>query len=176
MKLKSVSILNFLIACFVALIPAICSGQAGTEVGRDGIVEKLVGDWKGEGKAFGMSSKVEMKWERVLSNKFVRLQYKTEMQSAKGEAEVFEGVGFYKFLGNDKYQGTWFDSTGDRHPIDAIFADGALTSNWGTPETKLGRTIYHLIGLDQLEVIDSIRQKDGAWKEFSRATLRKQKE
>lgn len=160
-------------ACFILLAAITCSAQLTAESEKDAVSTNLIGSWKGEGKAFGMRSRVEMKWESVLDKKFVRLQYKTEMRSANGETQIFEGYAFYKFLGDGKYRAVWFDSSGDLHPVSAVFDKSTLTSDWGTPETELGRTLYRLTAPSTIEVIDYIRQKDGTWKEFSRAILKK---
>ena len=148
--------------------------QAGSSKVFQDDISKLMGSWAGEGKAFGMPSRPEMKWELTLNGKFIKLNYKNEMKSAKGETRTFEGHGYYKSLGDGKYQGTWFDSQGAQHPIKATFEDNALTSNWGTPETEEGRTVYRITANDEVEVVDSVRKKkDGTWREFSRAKLKR---
>ena len=172
MKKVSLLIHAYLAGCFILLAAITFSAQIAEK--PDAVVTNIVGTWKGEGKGFGGSTKVEMKWESVLNKKFVRLQYKTEIQTANGKTQILEGYAFYKSLGNGKYQATWFDSTGDQLPIDASFSENALTANWGTPTTKLGRTIYKLIAPEQIEIADYIQIKDGTWKEFSRSTLKKE--
>ena len=157
------------ILCLVLLL---LTGQAVVTQGQNDI-GRLAGSWSGEGKAFGMPSRPEMKWELTLNGKFFKLNYKTEMKSAKGETRIFEGHGYYKSLGDGKYQGTWFDSQGAQHPIKATFEDNALTANWGTPETEEGRTVYRITATDEIEVVDSVRKKDGTWQEFSRAKLKR---
>ena len=149
------------------------SQVGSSKVIEDDISSKLTGSWAGEGKAFGMPSRPEMKWELTLNGKFIKLNYKTEMKSSKGETQVFEGHGYYKSLGQGKYQGVWFDSQGEQHPIVATFENDALTANWGTPENTLGKTVYRLITPNEMELIDSIRKKDGTWQEFSRARLKR---
>ena len=149
------------------------SQVGSSKVIQDDISSKLAGSWAGEGKAFGRPSRPEMKWELTLNGKFIKLNYKNEMKSSKGETQIFEGHGYYKSLGGGKYQGTWFDSQGEQHPISATFENDALTANWGTPETKLGKTVYRLIAPNEMELIDSIRKKDGTWQEFSRAKLKR---
>ncbi|HKR59689.1 MAG TPA: DUF1579 family protein [Pyrinomonadaceae bacterium] len=146
---------------------------AAAPVAPDDVSARLVGAWAGEGKAFGGSSRPEMKWERTLNGKFIKLTYKAEFKSAKGAVQVFEGHAYYKSLGGGKYQGTWFDSQGSQHPITAVFESDALTANWGTPETELGKTIYRLTANDEMELIDSVRKKDGTWQEFHRAKLKR---
>lgn len=164
MKYPAVHVLLFV----MILLAALASPAQEPSVGG---VESLIGAWKGEGKLLGMASRAEMKWEPVLGGRFTRLTYRAEMQSPNGSTQVFEGHGYYKSLGGGKYQGAWFDSQGDHHPIAAIFQDGALAATWGTESTKLGRTTYRTAGANRLEVTDEIRGKDGAWQEFGRAVL-----
>ncbi len=124
--------------------------------------------------AFGRPSKPEMKWERVLSGKFLKLTYRTELRSAKGEPQLFEGHAYCKSLGNGKYHGTWYDSQGSVHPIEATFEGSALTSNWGTAQTELGKTVYRLLAAERMELVDYVQKKDGTWQEFARAKLTKE--
>ena len=148
-------------------------GQAdSSRVIQDDISSKLIGSWAGEGKAFGRPSRPEMKWEPTLNGQFIKLSYRTTIQTPKGD-EVFEGHGYYKSLGAGKYQGNWFDSQGSSHPISAVFAENALTANWGTQQTELGKTIYRLSSPDEMELVDSVQKKDGTWQEFGRAKLKR---
>lgn len=140
----------------------------------DEISTRMVGVWKGEGKAFGLASHPELKWEPTLGGRFMRIAYKVETKSSKGVVQVFEGHGYYKSLGGGKYQATWFDSQGAVHPIAATFAGDLLTANWGTEQTTMGKTTYRLVDAVTMEVVDYTRTKEGTWKEFSRATLKKE--
>lgn len=149
------------------------SQVGSSRVIQDDISSKLIGSWAGEGKAFGRPSRPEMKWESTLNGKFIKLSYRTEIKTSKGETEVFEGHGYYKSLGAGKYQGNWFDSQGSSHPINAVFQDNALTANWGTQETELGKTVYRLTSPNEMELIDSVQKKDGSWREFGRARLKR---
>ncbi len=153
------------------LLAALASPAQGPSAGG---IESLVGAWKGDGMLLGMVSRAEMQWEFVLGGRFTRLTYRAEMQSPNRSTQVFEGHGYYKALGGGKYQGDWFDSQGDHHPIAAVFQGGALVATWGTEATKLGRTTYRMAGTNRVEVTDEIRGKDGAWQEFGRATLRRE--
>jgi hypothetical protein len=135
------------------------------------ILLKLQGSWHGKGKAFGMPAEITMTWEPALRNKFTRLNYKMEMQASDGNTQVFEGTALYQPTADNTYRATWFDSGGDMHPIAATNDGTSLTSIWGTPETKLGKTIYSFKENDSVEVTDFIQKKDGTWKEFNRNTL-----
>jgi hypothetical protein len=139
------------------------------------ILKKLEGSWYCKGKAFRMNADINMVWESVLQGKFTRISYRMDMQAADGKIQVFEGTALYQPTPDKNYRATWFDSGGEMHPITAT-ADGvALTSIWGTPDTKLGKTIYSFKDNDNVEVIDYIQSKDGSWREFNRNTLSRKK-
>ena len=154
----------------VLLLVVMSPVWAATRV-EDDVASRFAGDWNGSGVAFQRPSKPKMKWEPVLGGKFLKLTYKTEMQSAKGEPRLFEGHAYYKSLGGGKYRGTWFDSQGTVHPLEASFDGNTLATNWGTAQTELGKTVYHLREPNKMEVTDSVQKKDGSWMEFGRATL-----
>ena len=104
-------------------------------------ISKLIGSWAGEGKAFGMPSRPEMKWELTLNGKFIKLNYKTEMKSARAKPEPLKGTDITKSLGDGKYQGTWFDFQGAQHPIKATFEDNALTFYVGSLNRR-GKALF----------------------------------
>jgi len=138
---------------------------------RDPFLNRLNGDWKAQGKAFGMEAKFHMKWEWVLQNRYIQLSYKIEMYRKDGQPQIFEGTAFYKPAANGKYEGTWFDSQRALHPIQATADSTALIALWGTPETEQGKSTYRLLDDKRIEVVDAVRTKDGTWKEFSRNTF-----
>ena len=139
------------------------------------LLKKFIGTWHGDGKVMGLESRITMTWEEVLDGKFTRLIFRNEMKQKDGGTQIFEGNAYFKSINLNKYQGNWFDSGGESHPIDATFTANSLDSLWGTNETKLGRTIYRLIEKDKLEIVDSIKTKEGNWREFGRSVLTKQK-
>jgi len=134
----------------------------------------LLGQWSGEGRSMGMDSKPRMTWERILADKFVHLHFRNEMKNAQGRIEVFEGHAYYKSAGGGRFTGNWFDSGGAAHPINAVFENSSLDSTWGTEQTQLGRTRYRLADSNSVEIIDTVKLKDGTWREFSRTLLRRQ--
>lgn len=139
------------------------------------ILKKLEGAWYAKGKAFGMPADVQMTWEPALQNKFTRINYRMDMQGSDGKVQVFEGTALYQPTGDKNYRATWFDSGGEMHPISATSDGTTLTSTWGTPDTKLGKTIYALKENESVEVIDYIQKKDGTWREFNRNVLTRKK-
>ena len=140
---------------------------------KDQFLSRLEGTWQGDGKAFGIAANMELKWEWVLNKKFLRLSLKNEMSMPNGQKQVFEGQAYYQATGADKYEAQWFDSRGVTFPIKAHLEGDALVAMWGSPDKEEGKSIYRLVDASTLEVIDNVKQKDGTWREFGRATLRR---
>lgn len=134
-------------------------------------LSRLEGSWQGDGKAFGMAANMQLKWEWVLNKKFLRLSLKNEMSTPNGQKQVFEGQAYYQAMGADKYEAQWFDSRGVTFPIKAHLEGDALVAMWGSPDKEEGKSVYRLVDASTLEVIDNVKQKDGTWREFGRATL-----
>ena len=134
----------------------------------ESFLNRLQGSWQGEGKAFQMTARLQMKWEWVLGDKFLRLTLRNTMRGPNGQTQVFEGHAYYRSSGESTYEGKWFDSRGESFPIKAQAEGDALIALWGTPEQEQGKSIYRIIESGKMEVVDSVRQKDGAWKEFAR--------
>ncbi|HUF05120.1 MAG TPA: nuclear transport factor 2 family protein [Aridibacter sp.] len=132
------------------------------------VLDRLYGTWDGTGKVNGRESAVKMTWEPVHGGKHYRLDFRNEMEGGF----LFEGTALYSLSKDGGYTGLWVDSTGASRPIKAGFADDALTSNWGTPETEEGKTEYRLTGNDSMLVVDSVRTKDG-WREFGRVEYKR---
>ena len=134
---------------------------------------RLEGTWHGEGKAFGMAARLQIKWEWVLQKKFLRLMLKNEMTTANGQPQLFEGQAYYQAVGNDKFEAHWFDSRGVSFPIKAHLEGDALIAFWGSPDKEEGKSIYRLVDDATLEVVDTVKQKEGTYREFGRATLKR---
>jgi hypothetical protein len=139
---------------------------------KDEYLQRLHGDWKGEGMAFGSAAQVQQKWEWQLGDKFFRLSLRYETKSKDGKTQVFEGHGYYQAKGGGKYAGRWFDSQGNDYPINAQLEGDALIALWGGKVE--GRSIYRLTEAGkQMEASDAIKQADGSWKDFSRFVLKR---
>lgn len=139
----------------------------------NGFLSRLEGNWQGEGKAFGMVAKLQIKWEWVLNKKFLRLTIKNEM-NRNGQPQLFEGQAYYQALAADKFEAHWFDSRGVTFPIKAQLEGDSLIGLWGSPDKEEGKSIYRLVDDSTLEVVDLVKQKDGTYKEFGRVTLKRQ--
>lgn len=134
---------------------------------------KLEGNWTGVGKAFNMPATISMSWERTLNNQFYQLRYRMDMKAPDGTIQTFEGTAFYKIISEKELVATWFDSGGETHPIKASIDATSLTAIWGTPETKLGTTIYQLTSEETIEITDFIQNKKGEWKQFNKNTVKR---
>ena len=136
--------------------------------------KRLLGTWSAKGQAFGMPADVTMKWEPDLQGRFLLLSYKMDMRDTSGKVQTFEGKALYKASKEvGKFTANWFDSGGEAHPIEAFYDGTALTSNWGTPATKMGKTIYRFVDDNTIEISDFIQRKDGEWRQFNQNTVRK---
>lgn len=140
----------------------------------DALLKQLEGSWHGEGKTLGMSAKLRLSWEWMWKNKFLRLTIRNEMTAPNGQTQTFEGLAFYQKVSEGKYEATWFDSRGITFPIKATKEGNALIAFWGSPDKEQGKSIYRILESGKLEVIDEVRQKDGAWKEFGRFVVQKE--
>lgn len=132
---------------------------------QNDIFVRLHGSWSGEGKTMEMPANLRMNWEWVLSEKFLRLTLRNEMRTANGAVELFEGHAYYQ-LDKGKCEGTWFDSRGITFPIKCSVEGQSLTAAWGTTGTEIGKSTYTFLANGKLEVVDTVKQKDGSWKEF----------
>jgi hypothetical protein len=139
----------------------------------DKFLNTLKGEWEGEGKAFGGTAHMRLKWEWVLDNKFLRLTLRNEINVPDQPRQIFEGQAYYRSAGVDKYQAHWFDSRGTTFPIRAVLEGNTLTAWWGSPETEEGKSTYQLIDEKTMEVVDSVKQKDGTFREFARVKLKR---
>jgi hypothetical protein len=145
--------------------------KAGTTetVPPSDFLDRLIGSWSGRGQVYGMDARLQMKWEWILGNQFARVTFRNEMTNQSGGTQVFEAHAYYKPVGKGYYQGSWFDSQGDVHPIKADVEGETLSVLWGISVAKCGHTAYHFLDGGKVEVIDSIRLKNDGWKEISRS-------
>jgi hypothetical protein len=133
-------------------------------------LSKLEGVWEGKGTAMGAVSDVTMKWEKTLADKFYKISYKMQM-SFNARSQLFEGMGLYKPVKEGGYEGTWFDSGGEMHPLKSTYDGKILTTYWGKPGEKYGKTEYEVLDDNTVEVRDAIQNKDGSWRPFAKSTL-----
>jgi hypothetical protein len=137
-------------------------------------LDRLQGEWTGQGTAFGLAAQVQTKWESVLDGKFVRLSLSYTTKTNSGVEQTFAGHGYYQAKGEGAYEGYWFDTQGNQYPIKAKLEGNSLTALWGIPGKIEGKSVYSLTDSDKsFGVNDSLKQKDGSWRDFSRFELKR---
>lgn len=137
-------------------------------------LKRLEGTWAGEGKFMGNGARLELKYEWVLNGKFLRLSLKNESRTAGGERQLFEGHVYYEAKSDGSVAGTWFDSRGVSFPVKGSFEGDALTVLWGSAATEQGKSVYRFVDARTIEVVDSVLAKDGTWRQFAAAVVRRQ--
>ena len=55
-------------------------------------LQVFLGEWKGQGKLFGIDAEFTMKWEQVLGRKFVRLTFQNKMKASDGSERVMQAL------------------------------------------------------------------------------------
>ena len=159
------------IALFAAAAVAAVSVQASAETYEPSILERFEGQWTADGEAFRQPARSTMQWTRAVGGRWWRLDYRIDFKS--DAMPDFEGVAYYKSLAPGRHVATWVDSTGDLHPIEASDDGTSLTSLWGVPGQKYGRSEYRFTA-EGVEVTDWI-ERDGAWREFNRTRFTRAK-
>ena len=119
---------------------------------------------------FGRDVVVNLSWTPALGGRFSKIHvfYRSPDDAQRFE---FEGTGYYRADSDSHFTGTWFDSQGHIHPLMADLHDVTLTTSWGTASTELGQSVYRLLENSHLEVIDSVKNENGKWQEFSTAVV-----
>ena len=132
----------------------------------EGLLAQMVGGWIGAGTLQGRPTHVELTLTPAPGGA-LRLHWFSVVES--DPRVPFEGEALYEPQGPGAYDARWRDSQGGRHTVQGRVTGQALTALWG----ESGRTVYSLQADGALEVIDSVRGQDGAWREFARASLRR---
>lgn len=161
------------LAC-VALLAASRAAAIQAAAGADGlplppealILERMQGLWEGEGTWLGAKGRGRLAITAVLEGRFTRLEYRVEGVGVEPVLR-FAGDAYYAVSGG-RLSGTWFDSQGNIHPLQARAADGALVVDWGPLGEPKGRTTYRRVDAVQLDVVDEAKGKDGSFREFAR--------
>jgi len=138
------------------------------QAGSDPLLTRLAGQWTGTETVLSQPSKISLTWSWELGGQFLRLSFRNDMPKS-----TFEGHAYYRAIGDGRYRGMWFDNSGMFRPLDAGRDGDALVSKWGTPDTEEGETTYRLREDGTMEVVDRVKGKDGAWRDFGRATYKK---
>lgn len=151
--------------------------QTNTSTQRDATSDPtlnlLAGKWRGIGTAFGGQAEIVMNWDPAIENKFMRISYQIDITRWDGHKQVFYAVGYYRPTAENKFKGTWIDTTGAIHPINGVAEGNVLIANWGTPDTQEGMTRYEFMDTNTIEITDSIKNKEGKWMQFSKNTVKR---
>ena len=138
----------------------------------DSLLGRLAGKWSGTGTVLNQPAKIEMEWSWELDGRFLKLTFRNEMGTAP-KVTLFEGHAYYRATSEGVYRGMWFDNSGMFRPLDAKRDGDALVAKWGTPDTEEGEMTYRLLPNGSMEVIDRVKGKDGAWRNFGQSGLMK---
>lgn len=141
-------------------------GSAAVTV-HPSFLNKLQGGWIGAGQLMKRASHVELHVKATLGRPVYRLLWRNVVTSEP--RVLFEGSAVYEDDGKGGISGTWWDTAGAKHSIEATATDSVMTSLWGAN----GRTTYSLLPSGELEVLDSVKRPDGTWGEFGKSTLKK---
>jgi hypothetical protein len=133
-------------------------------------LDRFTGTWAGPGTLHGSKAQLELRFERALGNRFVRIQHQNRIEMP-GRTMPFEGLSLYRAAGA-RFEATWFDSFGHVYPVTASLNGDTLRAEWGSPDTEQGLTEYRLTATGGLEVTDSVKRA-GVFQEFGKATLTK---
>jgi hypothetical protein len=131
------------------------------------IIDRLAGQWSGEGTVNGQRVRADAVFDVVLQGRFTRLQYRFVAGPA-----TFEGHGYYT-CEREKCRGQWFDSQGSQHLLSCVQEANSFTAEWSTGTTPRGRTEYKLASATTLVVTDWIRTPAGEWREFGRVEYKR---
>ncbi len=134
-------------------------------------LDRFAGAWAGPGTLHGSKANLELRVDRALGGRFVRLQHQNRVEMP-GRTMAFEGLAFYRAAGAG-FAATWFDSFGHVYSVTAALDGDTLRAEWGTPDTEQGLSVYRLSAPGTLEVTDSVKRA-GTLQEFGRATLTRQ--
>ena len=136
------------------------------QAGSDPLLSRFAGQWSGTGTVLNQPAKISITWTPELNGQFLRLTFRNEMPKT-----TFEGHAYYRPAGEGRYRGMWFDNAGMLRPLDGRRDGDALVSKWGTPDTEEGETTYRLTSDSRMEIVDRVKSKDGAWREFGRSIV-----
>lgn len=155
----------------LALVLSLISFSINAQTGNS-FFNKLEGEWSGKGTLFGTPATFTMTWEVVLSGQFAHLQFTNSFKDQSGATRVMESKGYYKLDNTTNSKGHWFDSRGVMFGLDYSITEDDLIVLWGDPETEEGKTHYHLVNPNRIEVKDYVK-RNGAYSQFGEAVYTK---
>ncbi len=158
--------------CLCSFFLTTTTGLAETRSSTDQL-QAFQGEWVSSNEAFGAPALSVMQWTPDLGERFLRLNYRIEMQTGGETPAVFEGIAFYKSVSDKELRAFWADNSGDLHPINAEWDGTTLVSHWGVIGKKQGRTRYDLVDDDEMVVTDWIKTEEN-WRQFNRNIFHRQ--
>lgn len=130
------------------------------------LIEK---NWNGSGILMGKEATFTMDWQRVLSNKFIKLEFQNKRKLEDDKDIVFRATAFYKIMNDTMVVGNWFDNRGVTFPLNGYIIENEMTIFWGNDETERGKTIYSYTTNNVITVEDFI-MNNGKYIKFGNAT------
>lgn len=130
--------------------------------------DRAIGSWEGTGTLFGMEAQFQMKWEKTLNDKFLKLTFQNRFKTQNGDERVMDAQGYYNTATG---KGQWFDSRGQNLPLLMEIDKKTLKVFWGDDDTEQGRTTYVIVG-KKMAVEDYV-MKDGMLKPFGKAEYKR---
>ena len=135
------------------------------------IITALVDNkWTGSGVLMGKEATFMMDWQRVLSNKFIKLDFQNKRKSGDNDYIVFKATAFYKIVNDSTVVGNWFDNRGMTFPLKGSIRENELTILWGDDETETGKTIYHYSKDNNNITVEDFVRNNGKYYNFGNAT------
>lgn len=151
------------LALVAALVPASIMAQTAP------VFDRLAGEWQGEGTLMGRSAEFRMRW--TPHGELATLVFGNAFRDSTGAVTpVLAAVAAYRTV-SEAPKAVWLDSRGVRIEIDWQATDSTLVADWSAP-SESGRTTYHVIGPDAVDVTDEVRTEDG-WRTFATARYRR---
>jgi len=162
--------LALLVLVFASIRLHAQNNKQDIERGRQPILKALLqNNWTGTGVLMGNEATFRMEWQKVLHNKFLKLEFQNKQKSGENEYIVFDATGFYKIINENTIYGNWFDSRGISFPLEGTINETELTIFWGNEDTEKGKTIYRYVNDNKITVEDFV-MNNGEYFKFGNAT------
>ncbi|GAB5409904.1 MAG: hypothetical protein BalsKO_22690 [Balneolaceae bacterium] len=130
------------------------------------VLNTFLGNWEGSGTLMGKEGSFEMKWEQVLNDEFLKLNFKNGFSDGSFSMEA---TAFYKLTADSTFSGFWFDSRGVSFPLNGSYTFNSITTEWENPGVEKGRTEYKFLESGEIRVFDFVF-RNGTYQKFATAT------
>lgn len=136
--------------------------------------DRLYGRWTGRGEVSGMAADVGLEFRRTLDGQGRHLSFANRMTGKDGKVWLFRAEALYLCDAVGSCRGHWYDNRGMVLPLTVVTREDRVVVDWGEEATERGRTTYRLMGDGQVEIIDEVLDKSGAWRQFGRIEAERQ--